>query len=375
MFKTIKNLGLFNSLPEEQRRFVFFSEGAHYYRTFAPVMDDLLESGIPFTYLSMNKTDPGLMIVSDNITTYYIGSGMGFVIFMSMIKARIVIMTTPGLQTLTLKRSSGVKHYVYLFHSPVGLSSYRRFSFDHFDTIMCSGEHQIQEIRQLEDTRSSTKKNLLKTGCAYIDLLEQHVRKMEITKSLGYENYTVIVAPTWGKNGVLGRFGMDLLNPLLNAGFRIIVRPHPQQIYSEKELLDSLKKATKSFHNLRWDENISGHESFSDSDILISDQSGVIFDYAFIYEKPVITIDFPLETKGFEQEDLKGNIWELNMREKLGVVFFGEDLTLIPDLVRKMLSDGNSTQKLRAVREKSLFNFGSVGKIAAKQLIEIEKSL
>ncbi len=41
MFKVIKNLGQFHKLPEEQRRFVFFSEGPNYYSTFYPVKEML----------------------------------------------------------------------------------------------------------------------------------------------------------------------------------------------------------------------------------------------------------------------------------------------------------------------------------------------
>ncbi len=375
MFKAIRSLRQFNKLPEEQRLFTFFSEGPNYYRTFDLILSEFLERGIPFTYLSMDESDPGLKLASENVSTFCLGRGTGFIYFMSMIKSRVVIMTTPGLQSLTLKRSPGVDHYVHIVHSPVGISSYRKFSFDYFDTIMCSGSHQISEIRQLEQVRSAAKKNLLETGCSYMDLLKQRNDDFVDKKGDESEDTTILIAPTWGSNGILGKYGMDLIETLLDAGYKIIIRPHPQQLYSEMPLLASLKKTTASFPNVSWDENPSGHKSMTASNIMISDLSGVIFDYAFIYEKPVITLDFPLETAGFEQEDLNGTIWELDMREKLGAVVSGDNLSLIPDRVRKVLSDRKSVEKLRDIRSASLFNYGSVGKIAADQLIEIEKSL
>ena len=375
MFGVMKSLRQFNKLPGEQRRFVFFSEGPNYYSTFALLLLEFSKRDIPFTYLSMDETDPGLKLSSDRISTFCLGRGAGFIYFMSMIKAGVVIMTTPGLQTLTLKRSPGAEHYVHLVHSPVGISSYKRFSFDHFDTIMCSGPHQIREIRKLEQIRSTTEKNLLETGCAYMDLLKQNIGESGAPKGKKSGDTTVLVAPTWGRNGLLGRYGMDLIKPLADAGFKIIIRPHPQQLHSEKPLLSSLKKAVNSFSNIRWDENPSGHESMVVSDILISDQSGVIFDYAFIYEKPVITLDFPLETEGFEQEDMNGSIWELDMREGLGSVVGRDNLHLIPGKVRTILSANNSTETLKDIRSDSLFNYGFVGKVAADQLIEIAKSL
>lgn len=375
MFKALKKLRQFNKLPEEQRRFIFFSEGPTYYGIFSPVISEFLERGIPFVYLTLDSEDPGFKIASENVSTFCLGRGTGFIYFMSMIKAGVVIMTTPGLQSLTLKRSPGALHYVHLVHSPVSISSYRKFSFDHFNTIMCSGSHQIGEIRKLEQIRSTPKKNLLETGCSYMDLLKQRVDKSSEQKKEGTGVSTVLIAPTWGSNGLLGRYGMDLIKPLVDAGFEIIIRPHPQQLQSEKSLIVSLRKAAASFPIIRWDENPSGHDSMVVSDIMISDLSGVIFDYAFIYEKPVITLDFPLETEGFEQEDLNGPVWELDMREKLGAVVSGDNLELIPGKVKKVLSDRNSTEILKSIRSDSLFNYGSVGKVAADQLIEIAKSL
>ncbi len=320
MFTAIRTLRQFNKLPEEQRVFTFFSEGPNYYSTFALILSGFIEREIPFTYLSMEESDPGLKLASENVSTFCLGKGTGFIYFMSMIKSRVVIMRTPGLQSLTLKRSPGVEHYVHIVHAPVGISSYRKFSFDYFDTIMCSGSHQISEIRQLEQVRTAVKKNLLETGCSYMDLLKQQNDDFDDSNKGKSKDITILIAPTWGSNGLLGKYGMDLIKPLIDAGYKIIIRPHPQQVHSEKPLLDSLKKITSSFPNVYWDEDPSGHSSMAASDIMISDLSGIIFDYAFIYEKPVITLDFPLETAGFEQEDLKGTIWELDMREKLGAV-------------------------------------------------------
>lgn len=173
MLEIMKNSKKLSSIPEEQRRFVFFSEGPNYFRTLFPVMSEFMKRRIPFTYLSMDKTDPGLKIVSEIVSSIYIGSGIGFIYIMSTLEAGIVAMTTPGLQSLTIKRSPGVKHYVHIVHSPTGMSSYRKYSFDYFDTVMCSGRHQIEELKRLESIRSLPGKNLLATGCGYMDLLKK----------------------------------------------------------------------------------------------------------------------------------------------------------------------------------------------------------
>ena len=168
---------------------------------------------------------------------------------------------------------------------------------------------------------------------------------------------------------------MALLTPLLDAGFQVIIRPHPQQIKSERSLIESLKRETASCGGIRWDHNSSGHDSMIASDIMISDLSGVIFDYAFIYEKPVITLDFPLETKGYEREDLPGLIWDLEIRKKLGIVVSAGELPRLAGAVKDLLLDGTFVGEIRKIRETALFHFGCVGKTAADQLVEIAKTL
>ena len=369
MFKAMKQLRQFHRLPEEFRRIVFFSEGTHYWNTMAPVVNALIGKDVAFTYLTMEESDPGLHIESARDAGFCIGKGSGFMYFMSMMKADVVVMTTPGLQSLTLKRSPGVGHYVHLVHSPTGMSFYRKYSFDHFDTVMCSGRHQIDEIRTLESKRKTKEKNLLETGLPYLDLLKEKAYGLEV-KDPG-EKVRVLLAPTWGPNGALGRYGIKLIETIVKGGFELIVRPHPQQLRSEIPLLEELKKATGFMEGIIWDENPSGYKSMASSDIMISDLSGIIFDYAFVYEKPVITLDYELDTTGFEQEDLNGPVWEREMSKSLGGVISGDKLDHLPKMINQLLSRSDLKDVMKRLRAESLYNYGNVGEVAVKQLLEI----
>ena len=361
----------FNKLPENFRNIVFFSEGPNYWNTMAPVVESLLARGVAFSYLSMKDDDPGLHIESELCRGFCIGSGSGFLYFMSMLQAKVVLMTTPGLQSLSLKRSRGVSHYIHLVHAPVGMSSYKKNSYDFFDTVMCSGSHQIEDLRKLEAIRKTKPKKLLETGCPYMDVLKQKVEASGPRSGTPSEPYTVLIAPTWGANGALGRYGMKLIEPLIRANLNIIVRPHPQQLRSEQELLNGLKLAAKEYESISWDENPSGHESMNAADILISDGSGIIFDFAFIYEKPVITLDFNLVSENFELEDLGEPVWEKEMSRNLGLVVSENDLLSLPQKIQEILSRESLKDELRRLRKASLYNYGTSGNIAAEQLLEI----
>ena len=59
---------------------------------------------------------------------------------------------------------------------------YNYFAFDFFDTIMCSGKHQIDSIRKLEKLRKTKKKNTLQTGLTYYDIFNQTKSDLNINK-------------------------------------------------------------------------------------------------------------------------------------------------------------------------------------------------
>jgi len=369
MLKAIRLLRQFHELPEEYREIVFFSEGGSYWNTMAPIIESLLEKGRALTYLTMGSKDLGLRQHSGSVASFCLGHGINPMCFMSMLRANLVIMTTPGLQTLTIKRSPAVKHYVHVIHSPTGVSFYRKFSFDHFDTVMCSGEHQIDEIRKLERIRNSKPKNLLKTGLPYMDMLSAQLKGSR-GDSQG-EGTSILLAPTWGPNGALSRYRMRLIEVLASTGLDTIIRPHPQQLKSEVSLLTELKSASAGIDSISWDFEPSGHGSMLFSDIMISDLSGVIFDYAFVYEKPVITLDYELDTKGFEHEDLEGAVWEREMAQSLGAVVSGDNLDILPKIIADTLSRKHLRDEMGELRAASIFNFGNAGRVAAEQLIEL----
>jgi hypothetical protein len=50
--------------------------------------------------------------------------------------------------------------------------------------------------------------------------------------------------------------------------------------------------------------------------ILLSDISGIVFDHAFLTERPVLTIDFTVDKRGFEALDLRSNFGRWSASKK-----------------------------------------------------------
>lgn len=70
-----------------------------------------------------------------------------------MMDCSVMVCTTPNIETYHLKRSLVRKdiEYIYTPHDPLSLHmGAAKGSFDHFDTLLCVGQHQVTEARELE---------------------------------------------------------------------------------------------------------------------------------------------------------------------------------------------------------------------------------
>lgn len=357
-----------NSLkkPSSDTHIAFYSEGAHYWNVFLPIIEELERKNIKCIYYTSSKNDEGLNATHKNLTTEYIGSNMGSYLFLNNLDVAIVVMTTPQIDVMYLKRSKNVKNYIHIVHSPIDMLYYNKFAFDYFDTIMCSGYYQMDSIRALEEKRSLPPKKLLATGLTYYDVMERNKNKY-LKKN---EQKTILVAPTWGKKSMLTRFGIEPIILLLKEGYNIILRPHPQMYISQKELMLEIENKLLKYENIEICNRASGEYAMGMADLLISDISGIIFDFFFIYEKPLVLIEGKVQKGGFEAEDVEKEAWEITMFDKIAKVVNYDNIDTLHKIVESELSTDHS-KNIALIREQALFNFGQAGKVAATQLEDI----
>lgn len=357
---------------ETRHGIVFFSEGPQYWNTFKPVIEALVARDVPVSYFTLSERDPGLRLDSDLFNGQYIGTGSPAYAFMNKIRADVCVMTTPGLDVFQIRRSPGVRHYAHLVHAPT-TGTYKLFSFDYFDSVLCSGSHQIDNIRELEGRRLIKRKLLLETGCVYMDELASKLADAsgkEPDAVGGASRQTVLVAPSWGENALLNRFGSGVIKPLLNLEYTVVVRPHPQSAISESELLEGVKTELGEHPNLRWDSNPDGFDALLAADVLISDLSGIVFDFAFVFEKPVVTVELELDLRGLDANHLKGGLWEAGMLDAIGANIPASQIERLPQVVSELLGRYDPMQ-LRDLRARHVYNYGKAGPVAAEQIQSI----
>lgn len=345
----------------KKARIIIYGEDKRYYNVFKPIIEELIKLEIPVIYYSSSEDDQIFEMRNGLLHTEFIGVGNKAYAKLNFIEADICLMTTPNLDVFQLKRSKGVKKYVHIFHAPNEASMYCLYSLDFFDAILLNGENQIADIRELEETRGTNIKELEIIGSTYLDELNK--KKEEALKSIvKIENRkTVLIAPSWGMNGLLTRFGEKVIDPILESGYYVIIRPHPQSSIVEKDMLERLKNRYKDNKNIEWDFNRDNIYSLSRADVMISDFSGVILDYAFLFDKPTIIPSFTFDKRGYDAIELKEETWTFRTLPNISVSIDENNFSNISAIVEDTINDDKLKKNILKTRDEAYMYRGEAG--------------
>ena len=346
---TAKKNGVSTTADSNFKKYVIYNEGIQYWNTFKPICDEFEKRQLELTYYTSAQKDPCFDQNYKYVKPEFIGEGNLAFVKLNMLSAGFVLMTTPGLNVYQLKRSKNVKHYSHIIHMTTDTTMYRLFGTDYYDSVLVTGDYHRDEIQYLENHRDIKKKQIITVGCPYLDVLKD---KMTNIKSEENHTFTVLVSPTWGASGLLAKYGERLLDPLVSTGWNIIVRPHPQSKKSEKEILDRLTQKYKDTPNLVWDYETDNIYSLKKADIMISDFSGIIFDYAFLCNKPVIYVNSELDMLPYDAYDLPDHgkdIWLNKALKEIGIELKEEFFANIKEVIEK----ASQSKELEANRQKA----------------------
>ena len=373
-----KELKRFEKLDKKDRSIVFYLENEYDFIFFKPIVEKLTqEYDTKICYVTSSKTDPMLSCNDKNILPFYIGDGVARSNFFINLKATIIVMTMPDLETFHIKRSKVYPvHYVYIFHSLNSTQrAYTNTAFDNFDTIFCTGNYQIIEIQEREKKSNLAKKKLVKHGYGRLDILINEVQSTNVRKNAS-NNKVVLIAPTWGPNGLIETKGQEIVHILLDSGFNVILRPHPMTIKKSNNIIQKIEKEFKDNLNFKLETDIRNTESLFLCDCMISDWSGVAIEYAFVFEKPIFYIDTPQKINNPEHHQIGLVPLEEKIRLQIGEVLSLSQLSLMPSKINQLLQSQNKfKEKIQKIKEETVFNIGNSGEQGAKYLLELEKSL
>lgn len=348
---------------------VFYNEGKQYGTLFEPICDEFERRNVNVTYYTSYEEDFAFNKNYSFIHPEFIGTGNKAYARLNMLDADVVLMTTPGIQVYQLKRSRHVKHYSHILHAPSDATMYRLFGLDYFDSILLTGDYQKQDIRILEKKRGLPEKDLVTVGCPYLDKLIQTLPQQNDKDHI----FTVLVSPSWGKSALLSKYGEKLLDPLVNTGWKIIIRPHPQSKKSEASVLERLTEKYKDRANVSWDYNPINTFAMSESDIMLSDFSGIIFDYSFLYGKPFIFLSSEMDLRPYDAYDIDEgkNIWQFSTVRKMGYELNENQLPDIKNVINKVVTSSSLSEEREKAKSEAWMYQGESAVRVADYLLSI----
>ena len=365
----------FLAFPNKQ--IVFYSEKNGFYKYFRDVIEAIQRrTDIIIHYISSDPEDEIFSLESDSFRTYYIEEKL--MVLMMRMDADIVVMTTPDLQKYYIKRSMvrDDVEYVYIDH---GMNSVnlmlRKGALDAFDTVFCSNDSVLQEIRAQEKVYGLKPKTLVKYGYAMID---QMIRTYSDQPPVKNEPPVILIAPSWQEDNIMDICIDGILRNLLPLQLQVIVRPHPQYVRHYPEKLDALRKNYRDFTNFCLQEDFSSNQTVFNADILVTDWSGIAYEYAFTTLKPCLFINTPMKVMNPDYRDIGLEPFDLVIRNQIGIALQPEETDKIADAIERLLHEPVfSKESIANLRDKSLYNVGCAASVGAdyliRRLIEISR--
>ena len=352
--------------------FVVFSDNKRYWNVFLPVLKELSDRGKKVLYLTGSEDDPAFSCDLPGFRAEFAGTGNKMFGRLNNLNAVIVLSTTPGLEVYQWKRAPKVQWYVHIPHAASEICLYRMFGIDYYDAVLLSGQYQADDIRALEELRHLPAKELEFIGIPYMDEMAKAAAK---TPEKAGDEKTVLLAPSWGSSAILAVYGKKIIDVLLNTGYHVIVRPHPQSFTAEKDLMEKLMREYPESERLEWNRDLDNSAVLRRADIMVSDFSGVIFDFALIYNKPVIYTDPDIDLSPYDAWWLNRPLWTAGALPRLGQCLTEENMPRLKELIENCLSDPRYAEGRAQVKKETWLHCGEGARRAADYLCDKYEAL
>ena len=357
-----------------EKDITFYAEHGGYFPYFEGILQELVQAGdIPVVYITSDQNDP-ILTTPRGVSAYYVGKLLPYLFL--LLNTRVCVMTMPDLDRFHLKRSirSGI-HYVYVFHSLISTHmQYRERAFDSYDSIFCAGPHHVEEIRAREIMKKMKPKNLIEAGYYRLErVYSAYHRKAESVHDISRP--CVLVAPSWGAGNILESCGEEVVQVLLDAGYEVIVRPHPEMTRRSPEILQSLGEKFSQSPDFTMEMSIRTDDSLLRADVLVTDWSGIAFEYALGTGRPVLFINVPKKIHNPMYDELGIEPIEIRLRREMGAIIEPTNIAVLRETVERLIRERAWYQEsLAELRNNNVFVFNQSSKVGADALRALLKS-
>tara|TARA_Y100000590_G_scaffold469559_1_gene658274 strand:+ start:2626 stop:3717 length:1092 start_codon:yes stop_codon:yes gene_type:complete len=360
----IKNFIKFLFKDKKEKKFIFYSEDKRYFNYFSEFIDILSKNHkVIYVTSDLSETKRNL----NNVEILFIGKGIIRRLFFLTLECKFFFITLSDLGNHELKKSKNCEKYVYIFHSPLSTHViYKENAFDNYDYICCNGDYQFEEISIREEKYKLKKKNKIKAGYLYLDYLNSKLNRNIKQKR------KILFAPTWidSKNSLFELKSLEIIEKFLKNDFSVIFRPHIEHYKRSRNKISEIAKQFKTNNNFEINNSSNDFRYLEQSEMLVTDYSGIAIEYLFCLKRPVLYLDDykKIHNKNFHMLDLP--TFENEVREKFGFVINSLSLDDFLNEHEKKINEfyANRNQLEKFIHQK-FYNVGKVAENLYKSLI------
>lgn len=353
------------------KHLVFYSESSGFYKYYRATIAYLLShTNIIVHYVTSDPADQIFEVAKSQsrIRPYYIGEKKLITLFMKM-DADMVIMTMPDLQNFHIKRSYVRKdvEYVYVPHGLDSLNlTMRTGSVDHYDAVLCVGPNQKEEIKKTEEVYNLPPKKLVECGYMLLDDMRTGFsEKVDCS-----EQSVILIAPSWQEANIMDSCIDELLTSLQYTGYRIVVRPHPQYVKHREAQLNDLKARYAGAPQVEIQTNFASNSTVFQADLLITDWSGIAYEYAYTTCRPVLFVNTPMKVMNPEYERIGVVPINISIRKEIGREIEPDDAGQANIVVEEMVARrGEYQERIRNLACQNVYNLGQSAQCSGKFIL------
>lgn len=359
---------------DEEKEIIFYAEKSGFYKYFKNVLEYILDhSDIVIHYITSDSRDAIFDRNHPRLIPYFIDDNRLIPLFMK-VDSEIMVMTTPDLNTYHLKRSYVKKdvEYIYMFHGLLSTNMVvNKGAYDHFDTIFCVGQHQIDEIRETEQMYQLPEKHLLPCGYGLFDDMLAGYQK---TASSERERREILIAPSWQEDNILESCLDEMATQLAFVDCHVTIRPHPEFI---KRFPAKMNRVLSDFGNARYpnidiETDFSSNKTVFDADLLITDWSGIAYEFSYVTKKPSLFINTKMKVLNEDYTLYKHQPLDITLRNQIGISLEKDEINQLNDAINRLLgSEGaHFEEQIQRLVETYVFHIGESGKIGGQYIID-----
>ncbi len=366
---------LFSPENTKLRELVFFGESDIYWYYYVDYIEHILaNSDREICYLSSDLDDPVFKKEGQRIKPFFIKNLLAAAL--AKLDAKVLIMGTPDINKGVVKRAPDPVHHVYAFRGIASThQAYRLGAFDHYDTLLCIAQYQIDEVRKTEEIYRLKPKKLPLIGYPPVERLYREHQIYKTQRAPHPDDGQIcLVAPTWDplKRGssLMDNCIDEMLEPLAKSGFQVWLRPHPEFFKRFPKKIEAIRKQMIKYPNLSFQMEFGSMQCLHEADVLITDHSSIAMDYVIATERPVLYIDTPTRVDNPECDRLGMEPIENKYRSKFGACLSPSELKNVPVTLKTLVKQQDEFRKqVPSLRELLIANWQQAKKVGGDYIL------